>query len=319
LEKAKAMYDAKTITKKEYEELRQRILKEGGTTSSAAPAAEESFFCNYVAADLKGQVPDDLGHSWTPDPDVMKVVKDLTEIAGLATNYVVRPAFDEHQVPTAAAIVRGATRYVEYNQRFIDEMMKSGGKWSEYAVLAHELGHHLAGHTLLKGGSRPDLELEADSYSGFLLSQLGATLGDAQLALQQLAPEGASKTHPARSQRMKAVENGYRRGLDKKKPPPVPTVKPDQDAQQGRCVEQCNREEQRCVRKIQSFNACLSDWVAKCLGTCGRQGFGMQCPRICSKTAPANREVWDGECEDSRSEAEGECKSDHDDCVSSCL
>ena len=36
-------------------------------------------------------------------------------------------------------------------------------------LLAHEVGHHLNGHTIHRGGSTPELELEADEFAGFIL------------------------------------------------------------------------------------------------------------------------------------------------------
>jgi Zn-dependent protease with chaperone function len=77
------------------------------------------------------------------------------------------------------------------------------------ALLAHEVGHHLNGHTLRRGGSKPALELEADEFAGYILGQLGATLQQSQNVMNYIAKDEASSTHPSRSSRMLAIEKGW--------------------------------------------------------------------------------------------------------------
>ena len=77
------------------------------------------------------------------------------------------------------------------------------------ALIAHEVGHHLNGHTIQKGGSSPALELEADEFAGFVLYKLGATLDEAQEVMKYIAANEASSTHPARGDRMLAVKKGW--------------------------------------------------------------------------------------------------------------
>ena len=76
-------------------------------------------------------------------------------------------------------------------------------------LLAHEVGHHLNGHTIMKGGSTPELELEADQFAGFVLYKLGASLQQAQEVMKYIAKTEQSKTHPARNSRMLAIQTGW--------------------------------------------------------------------------------------------------------------
>jgi hypothetical protein len=80
--------------------------------------------------------------------------------------------------------------------------------YSELAILAHEIAHHMAGHTLTNIGSSYDMELEADKFAGFILFKLGASFEDAKLAYSHLSPEGSS-THPPREARIAALSNGF--------------------------------------------------------------------------------------------------------------
>lgn len=102
--------------------------------------------------------------------------------------------------------------------------------------MAHEIGHHLSGHTLDGLGSRPKKELEADRFSGFILQKMGATLDQATATVNTFSEEG-SRTHPGRSARVAAVTNGWKAGKDmegktkgsdpKRNPqPPQPVIKP---------------------------------------------------------------------------------------------
>ena len=79
------------------------------------------------------------------------------------------------------------------------------------ALLAHEVGHHVNGHTILKTGSTPELELEADQYSGFVMHKLGASLQQAQEVMKYIAKTETSKTHPGRGLRMDAIQTGWNR------------------------------------------------------------------------------------------------------------
>ena len=85
-----------------------------------------------------------------------------------------------------------------------------GDKWGGIAVMAHEIGHHLEAHTISPGGSNPEEELEADEFAGWALRRVGAT-NEQALALFRTSDAEESATHPARSDRLVAVENGYQR------------------------------------------------------------------------------------------------------------
>jgi hypothetical protein len=136
------------------------------------------------------------------------------ETVGLQASFEVKKA----NVPNAAAVVYHGKRYILYNPTFISAMNKAAGtSWASVAVLAHEIGHHLNGHTLDGKGSMPDLELEADEFSGFALRKMGANLAEAQLAMKIIANSRATKTHPARNDRLVAIANGWNRADDQMK------------------------------------------------------------------------------------------------------
>lgn len=134
------------------------------------------------------------------------IAKEIIDIVGLKANFEVREA----NVPNAAAVVYGGRRYVLYNPSFINQLERTTGtKWAGISVLAHEIGHHLNGHTITSSGSQPALELESDEFSGFVLRKMGASLAEAQAAMKTLATVKSSRTHPGQYDRLTAIANGW--------------------------------------------------------------------------------------------------------------
>jgi len=144
----------------------------------------------------------------------------------LKPNFTIRAA----NVRNASAMLQkshgGLQRLILYNQEFMIRV-KSTTKtdWGAISILAHEIGHHLQGHTLRVGGSSPDIELEADEFSGGVLARMGANLAQAQAAMKLLGSDSGSKTHPPRSARLAAITKGWKFAHDSlasKSPAPIP-------------------------------------------------------------------------------------------------
>lgn len=165
------------------------------------------------------------------DREADAVIARVVDVSGLSKNFEIRAA----GVPNAVAMIQGDARYILYNQYFITQTDKSTHtKWGAISILAHEVGHHLNGHTLKPGGSRPDLEIQADYFSGFVLQKMGASLEEARIAMETLASDQASPTHPAKNDRLAAITNGWKKSQSMQPtpapepttPPPVPKVTP---------------------------------------------------------------------------------------------
>jgi predicted Zn-dependent protease len=67
--------------------------------------------------------------------------------------------------------------------------------WGATSILAHEVGHHLAGHTLRQSNEPWRDELEADDFSGFVLARLGATLAEATSAAARISARAIDTDH----------------------------------------------------------------------------------------------------------------------------
>ena len=137
--------------------------------------------------------------------DAEGIVADIINVTGLKGNFEIRAA----DISNAAAVVQGGKRYVLYNPHFIAELNNAtGNDWASVSVLAHEIGHHLNGHTL-SSEAEPAKELEADEFSGYIMQRLGATLQEAETAMKLAADIKSSATHPGRFDRIAAIEKGW--------------------------------------------------------------------------------------------------------------
>ncbi|WP_171181634.1 M48 family metalloprotease [Ruegeria sp. HKCCD8929] len=157
-------------------------------------------FCSFVpGASLPEQI-----YSFQSSAEAKQLVADIMSTVGLVPRFRINAA----NVPNAAAIIDGDERLIVYSESWVQNTLQDN-KWGAVALLAHEIAHHLNGHTLIPGGSRPLTELEADQFAGFAVAKLGGSLDDAQWLFRQFAGPG-SATHPATSARLEAVAVGWR-------------------------------------------------------------------------------------------------------------
>jgi tetratricopeptide (TPR) repeat protein len=169
------------------------------------------FNCSY--SDNSSKIKCNLLEASTSFEDytLIKQVKKILIEVGLPQNFVLKKCTN---LSNAVAFTSSdGTRYIVVDQSWLGNFGNSD--WLKLSILAHEIGHHLAGHTLKNPltleQSRSD-ELEADKFSGHILKQLGATIADAQSAINSLIAGGSEdiySTHPAKSKRLKAIQDGF--------------------------------------------------------------------------------------------------------------
>jgi hypothetical protein len=138
--------------------------------------------------------------------NIQEMLQEIISATGLQQNFELKQA----DVLNIEASISHRKRYILYNPTFITSINNlTKNKWAVMALLAHEVGHHLNGHTILKGGSKPELELQADEFAGFILHKLGATLQQSQNVMYYIAKEKKSRTYPAKASRLLAIEKGW--------------------------------------------------------------------------------------------------------------
>jgi tetratricopeptide (TPR) repeat protein len=188
--------------------------------SAAQTNKRPRFFCAYgeggKGAELCAMAQ---ASSFTSNEAAERAIEKVLRPIGLRRNFVIIAC---PNINNAAAVTyEDGIRYIVYDNAFMAKIdQTSNTDWASLSILAHELGHHLQGHTTGKPSFPPSAEelsrkrareLEADEFSGFVMYKLGATLAQAQSAmstLKDVANEEFS-THPKRWRRLASIQAGY--------------------------------------------------------------------------------------------------------------
>lgn len=179
----------------------QRVADEIAMTLQACSYEGETL--QVDPARLDGKAPADCG----------QMVDRIMDYTGLPKNFVVSAG----PVPNALAVIlldkqRVPRRVIAFNPDFITQVKAAtgGDNWAPVSIMAHEIGHHLSGHTITEGHSRPEIELEADKFSGYVLYKMGAPLADSTKAIMAMGSPTEQPTHPARDRRAAAITQGWK-------------------------------------------------------------------------------------------------------------
>ena len=138
----------------------------------------------------------------------------IMEASGLRADFeiVVEPGSDNAAAGIAQPCGRlSGCRVIVYDPEFLLDIERRTDEWGPISIMAHEVAHHLQGHTVFAEGSRPPNELDADFFSGFILQKLGASLESAQAAMRLVASPEGSSSHPPRRERLEYIARGWRR------------------------------------------------------------------------------------------------------------
>ncbi|MBC8265772.1 MAG: M48 family metalloprotease, partial [Flavobacteriales bacterium] len=144
----------------------------------------------------------------------------ILSVTGMSKRFVLKECND---ISNCIATSYKGIRYILYDREFMDAIATRTNAWSSISILAHEIGHHVNGHSLdlivyaSEMAEAPTLaesrqmELEADEYSGFVMYKLGASLSQAQEAVRLICTndDDTYSTHPKLDKRLRAIERGY--------------------------------------------------------------------------------------------------------------
>ena len=142
---------------------------------------------------------------------------EILAVIGASKRFVLQECSN---INNAVAITYNGVRYIMYDPKFMNSLSGSN-QWSNMFILAHEVGHHINGHTVdvlaSNNQSKPSLatqrqqELESDEFAGFVLGRLGASLSEASSTINSLAnnSDDSYSTHPSKTKRLAAVKKGW--------------------------------------------------------------------------------------------------------------
>lgn len=162
------------------------------------------------------------GNSFSTETDANSALDQIISVVGVSRNFIIRAC---ENIPNAMAISLKGIRYIYYNTEFMNQINSKSRYWTNMSILAHEVGHHINGHTidvLLYANNSVEeeslsasrsMELQADEFSGFVLAKLGATINQATEAISKMTSDDNDtySTHPKRSKRLLAIKKGYQR------------------------------------------------------------------------------------------------------------
>jgi hypothetical protein len=215
-----------------------------GSYNRKAPV--QGFLCSYYGEPINTSSVMGFASS----TEAKSVINEILKVVGLQPSFEIRSA----NIPNAAAIISSGKRYILYNPQFVAAIDRAAGnQWASIAILAHEIGHHLNGHTLMGVGSQPTLELEADEFSGFVLRKMGASLTEAQSAMKIAADVRATSTHPAKDDRLTAIAEGWY-NAGGQAPARNVAKAPSQPVATPRVVETTNRTTYRLDERLIAYD-----------------------------------------------------------------
>lgn len=143
---------------------------------------------------------------YLPREREIKVIENIISYSGLPLNFEIYSG----DIQNAVATIINNKRYIIYDPKLLsitDE--NSDSYWSSISILAHEIGHHLSGHTLNGNISNPEFEIQADIFSGFILYKMGASEQQSTNAMELLGGDVDTESHPNKRKRIQAILEGW--------------------------------------------------------------------------------------------------------------
>ena len=84
--------------------------------------------------------------SFVNNVNIESLVEKILVLVGLSKNFII---VSHPNIENAYAITgNDGIRYIVYDKNFINKINNSTTNWSTLSILAHEIGHHLYGHTI---------------------------------------------------------------------------------------------------------------------------------------------------------------------------
>lgn len=194
------------------------LLNSGFCTS----ANSQDFFCNYSnqgdnqSKKSEACIYNQMYNYSKNDTSAVRIISKILNLISLPANFSIEPC---DELGTCRAFIYDGIRYIFYDKKFINNLINSDkNEWSLIEVLAHEIGHHLLGHTLKNANIEIHRknELEADTFAGAIMARMGANENDALLSLLSIKTFLPScereiyEQYPCFESRKNFVLKGYR-------------------------------------------------------------------------------------------------------------
>lgn len=147
------------------------------------------------------------------DPEAVEVMNRILQPIGLPRNFLL-VSCDSIENAYAFTDPNNGVRYILYDSQFLIHIEDFSNHWGDIMIIAHEIGHHLCGHTIRRDDNlvlQRKQELEADRFAGHMMFLLGASLEETLEIMPAITfdYDDTTSTHPTLSKRQDAITNGY--------------------------------------------------------------------------------------------------------------
>jgi tetratricopeptide (TPR) repeat protein len=158
-------------------------------------------------------------NSFASNSEAEDALERILGTIGASKRFVLKPC---NSINNAIATSYKGIRYILYDPDFMNAL-NYGNNWGNLFILAHEVGHHINGHSLdlvlyaadavetISLSQSRQQELEADEFAGFVLARLGGPISSANEVISKISDnsDDSYSTHPSRYKRLAAVERGF--------------------------------------------------------------------------------------------------------------
>jgi tetratricopeptide (TPR) repeat protein len=165
-------------------------------------------------------------NNFTADIKAENALEKILNVIGASKRFVLQPC---NNINNAVATTYKGIRYILYDADFMNTI-NNGNNWGNLFILAHEVGHHINGHSLdlvLYASKtiepktleqRRKQELEADEFAGFILAKLEGDILEANKVINKTSSnqDDIYSTHPNATKRLNAIQIGYNKALGSK-------------------------------------------------------------------------------------------------------
>ncbi|TYB73032.1 ImmA/IrrE family metallo-endopeptidase [Bizionia saleffrena] len=137
-------------------------------------------------------------------------LSDIVSEIGLSqSNFTIKTC---NSINNAVAVIIDGERELLIDEHYLSKLNNSTNKSFYLFILAHEIGHHLNGHTLKYSDNTTSRkqELEADYFAGFVLKKLNSPIQDITSTLNDIPhPSKNTGTHPILKNRILSANKGF--------------------------------------------------------------------------------------------------------------
>jgi hypothetical protein len=194
------------ITRRDFVKISMGTLAASATLLRAVPTATRPF-CRFSLHDGWSDTgPEEYITRKAGPKDksgVPQVVARIRQVLSVTPSFEILIAEDEDN---AFATVAGGKKILVVDVGFLEKLDGiAKTQWAAIQVIAHEVGHHIAGF----GPTPHKSELNADYWSGQALQRLGAALKASTAAILAVGTDFDTPSHPKKTTRAEIIERGW--------------------------------------------------------------------------------------------------------------